>query len=189
MPYDEVTALVDGTPDLERRLFLLDTKLDEEEIARRYPALAAYLADGKARGLHERYLCKHRALWYGQEHRPPAPIVCTYLGRGDSKRGRPFRFILNRSKATVANVYLAMYPTPLLARAMARDDTLIRRVWTVLNGLTPEHLLGEGRVYGGGLHKLEPRELANVPAKEIAALLTPTERPRKQGDLLVDLVA
>lgn len=189
MPHDEVPALADGTPDLERRIFLLDTKLDEEEIAKRYPALAVYLADGKVRGLHERYLCKHRALWYGQEHRPPAPIVCTYLGRGDSKRGRPFRFILNRSKATVANVYLAMYPTPLLARAMALDATLIRRVWTVLNDMAPEHLLGEGRVYGGGLHKLEPRELANVPAQDIAALLAPAERPRKQGDLLVDLVA
>ena len=41
----------------------------------------------------------------------------------------------------------------------------------MLNRIDPEQLLGEGRVYGGGLHKLEPRELANVDAKEIAALL------------------
>ena len=80
-------------------------------LKRRFPALHAYLEDGKARGLHERYLCRHRSLWYGQEHDRQRPIVCTYLGRGDTKSGRPFRFILNSSRATVANVYLAMYPT------------------------------------------------------------------------------
>lgn len=186
---DEVTARKDGTPDIERRRFLLDTKLDETEIARRYPKLAAYLAEGRARGLHERYLCKHRALWYGQEHRPPAPIVCTYLGRGDTERGRPFRFILNESRATVANVYLAMYPTPLLGQAMERDPGVIRRIWMMLNNVAVEHLLGEGRVYGGGLHKLEPKELANVPVPELAALLPAAERPCMQCDLLADLVA
>ncbi len=59
----------------------------------------------------------------------------------------------------------------------------------VLNSLTAEQLLGEGRVYGGGLHKLEPKELANVPVPEIAALLPPMKRPAKQGDLLADLIA
>lgn len=189
VPDDEVKARSDGTPDIERRLFLLDTKLSEREIERRYPRLAAYLDEGKARGLQERYLCKHRTLWYSQENRPPAPIVCTYLGRGDTKRGRPFRFILNGSRATVANVYLAMYPTPLLVRLLASDATLIRRIWAALNSLAAERLLGEGRVYGGGLHKLEPKELANVAVAELAALLPAGQRPAKQGDLLADLVA
>lgn len=80
-----------------------------------------------------------------------------------------------------------MYPTPVLARAMTLDDGLIRRVWQVLNEITPDKLLGEGRVYGGGLHKLEPKELANVPVPEIAALLPHTERPAKQADLLAEL--
>lgn len=186
---DEVKARRDGTPDIVRRLFLLDTKLSEAEIAKRSPALAAYIEEGKAQGLHERYLCKHRALWYGQEHRPPAPIVCTYLGRGDSKSGRPFRFIRNDSRATVANVYLAMYPTPLLNRGLSREPQLMHRVWSALNALMPDQLLGEGRVYGGGLHKLEPRELANVPVLSLAALLPDAERPMKQADLLTELVA
>jgi adenine-specific DNA-methyltransferase len=184
---DEVAADRHGNPKIERRLYLLDTKMAEEEIKHCFPALYAYLQTGKARGLHERYLCQHRSLWYGQENRPPAPIVCTYLGRGDTKSGRPFRFILNSSRATVANVYLAMYPTAPLARAMSLDHGLIRRVWQVLNEITPAKLLGEGRVYGGGLHKLEPKELANVPVPEIAALLPHAERPAKQADLLAEL--
>jgi len=178
VPGGEVMARADGTPDIERRLFLLDTKLGEEEIQKRYPALQGYLDEGKSRGLHERYLCSHRALWYLQENRPPPPIVCTYMGRGDTKTGRAFRFILNSSRATVANVYLAMYPTPLLASALAGDPELIRRVWRVLNDLRPEQLLGEGRVYGGGLHKLEPRELANVDATAIWELLPDLEKPK-----------
>jgi len=47
---------------------------------------------------------------------------------------------------------------------------LLRRVWEALNTLTPGQLLSEGRVYGGGLHKLEPKELANVDATVINAL-------------------
>lgn len=174
LPQDEVKAREDGSPDIERRRFLLDTKLSEKEIHRRFPALAAYLEEGKAKGLPERYLCQHRVLWYGQEVRPPAPIVCTYLGRGDAKSGRPFRFILNSSRATVANVYLALYPTPLMAREVDRDPGLLPKVWNALNELPPDVLLGEGRVYGGGLHKLEPRELSNVPAPFITNLLPHT---------------
>jgi hypothetical protein len=80
-----------------------------------------------------------------------------------------------------------MYPSTVLKRAMARDSSLIRRVWQVLNAITPEKLLGEGRVYGGGLHKLEPKELANVPVPGLAALLPRIDRPAKQADLFAEL--
>ncbi len=183
LQHNEVKAQNDGSPDIERRRFLLDTKLSEEDIRKRFPSLFAYLEEGKARGLHERYLCKHRSLWYAQENRPPAPIVCTYLGRGDAKNGRPFRFILNASRATVANVYLALYPTPLLAREAARDLDLLRKIWRALNELAPSTLLSEGRVYGGGLHKLEPRELSNVPATFLQDLLPQASIPKKTKQL------
>ncbi|HPN33298.1 MAG TPA: Eco57I restriction-modification methylase domain-containing protein [bacterium] len=171
LPTNEVAADSKGLPQLDRQLFLLDTHLTEEEIKRRFPSLYSYLQEGKSKKVNERYLCNHREIWYSQENRPPAPIVCTYLGRGDTKSGRPFRFILNRSNATVANVYLAMYPTDVLQNAMRADPGLLHRIWEVLNEITPGELLGEGRVYGGGLHKLEPKELANVDATAIAKLI------------------
>ncbi len=171
LPDDEVLADEQGLPMLKHQLFLLDTRLDEQQILEHYPKLWTYLQIGKSRQIHERYICRHRSPWYSQENRPPAPIVCTYLGRSDRKSGRPFRFILNHSDATVANVYLAMYPTTPLARVIRSDSTLLRRIWQALNRIAPEQLLGEGRVYGGGLYKCEPNELAKVDATVIAELI------------------
>ncbi len=181
---DEVMADSCGIPLIDHCHFLLDIRLPEEEIRERYPTLWAYIEEGKAKGLHERYLCRHRKPWYGQENRAPAPIVCTYLGRGDAKYGRPFRFILNRSRATVSNVYLAMYPQPELAAALKRSPDLILRVWKTLNSITPERMLGEGRVYGGGLHKLEPKELGNVPIPELADLISDRRSISRQPSFL-----
>jgi adenine-specific DNA-methyltransferase len=162
LPTNEIHADDVGNPILDRRLFLLNTKLPEHEIARRFPALSAYLEEGKQAGIHNGYLCRHRLLWYLQEDRPAAPIVCTYLGRNTAGRAHAFRFIRNHSRATVANVYLAMYPTERLAPSIKRDPEILRQIWVLLNSLDGEVLTGEGRVYGGGLHKLEPKELANV---------------------------
>jgi hypothetical protein len=182
---DEVRADKDGNPIVARRLFLLDTHLRESEIKVCFPKLWAYLEKGKELGLNDRYICSHRSPWYSQENRLPAPIVCTYIGRRDTKRGRPFRFILNDSRATVANVYLAMYPTPLLTRAMKNDKTFIRKVWRALNTIGNEQLLSEGRVYGGGLFKLEPKELANVDASAIAELIPDLQLEEKTEQLVL----
>jgi hypothetical protein len=47
---------------------------------------------------------------------------------------------------------------------------LLRSIWTALNHLPPQALIGEGRVYGGGLHKIEPAELSNAPVDGIMQL-------------------
>ena len=186
LPEDEVAADGAGNPVLDRRLFLLDCPLEEAEIEKKYPALWRYLEEGKSRDISKRYLCRHRRPWYAQERRPPAPIVCTYLGRSDKKNGRPFRFILNHSQATAANVYLMLYPNEAVARVLLARPALTRRIWQLLNDICPSTMLGEGRVYGGGLHKLEPKELGNVPIGELANLVgVPTKQGAgRQRDLL-----
>jgi hypothetical protein len=165
---DEISADASGMPILSKRLYLLDCDLPEEQVEREFPALWEYLQTGK-KTVAEAYLCKSRKHWYAQEKRLAAPIICTYLGRSDT--GRPFRFLLNNSKATATNVFLMLYPQPLLARQLALNPAAIRDIWEALNAIKPETLLGEGRVYGGGLHKLEPKELANVPADDLAAIV------------------
>ncbi|GIW03571.1 MAG: hypothetical protein KatS3mg059_0191 [Thermomicrobiales bacterium] len=161
--YDnEVMADARGWPVLDEQLFLLDCRLPEAEVREHYPTLWRYLQRGVESGVSTTYLARHRSPWYAQEHRPAAPIVCTYMGRNGTRHGRPIRFILNHSQATAANGYLMLYPKPPLA-TLARDDpSLLRRIWEELNTIEVERLLTEGRVYGGGLYKLEPRELANV---------------------------
>ena len=175
VPDNEILTDRAGNPVLERRLFLLDCRLPEGKVKQRHPMLGAYLEEGKAQGIAERYICRHRSPWYAQEHRPAAPFLCTYLGRSDKKNGRPFRFILNHSNATAPNVYLMLYPRRVLDRAIAESPLLKRQVWDFLNGISPKEMLDEGRVYGGGLHKLEPKELGRVPAAALADLLPGTE--------------
>jgi len=189
---DEIRANTSGNPCLEPQLFLLDCRLPEREVKARHPELWAYLQAGK-QALAGRYLCSHRAPWYTQEDRPPAQFLCTYMGRSDANGGRPFRFIMNHSRAVAANVYLMLYPKPPLAQALRQRPELARQVWRTLNEICPKSVASEGRVYGGGLHKLEPKELANVSAEPLARLLSreavalspQLELSCEQGDALV----
>ena len=186
---DIVEADAIGEPAVAEKLYLLDCPEDEDEVLRLSVPLANYLNSGRDKAA-QTYICSRRTPWYSQEVRPPAPFVCTYMGRGLERRAKPFRFILNQSNATALNVYLMLYPRPLLAGAMQRDRSLARAIWELLNEIPAETLLGEGRVYGGGLYKMEPRELANVPADEIMALLSRDGvESMIQTEMFVDLVA
>ncbi len=187
---DEIEADAAGEPLIDRRLYLLNCNLLEEVIRRQYPTLWAYLQTGVAAGIDQHYLCQHRTPWYAQEVRVPAPFLCTYMGRQDTGRGRPFRFILNRSQATAPNVYLLLYPRPNVALYLDQQPRRIKAVWQALNEIQADILIGEGRVYGGGLHKLEPNELANAPAEKVLAALPELSTiPGEQLRLLEDKAA
>ncbi len=168
---DIVQADQKGNPLVEKKLFLLSCDLDIHAIKREYPSLWKYLESGRVKKIHERYLSSHRSPWYAQEKRPASPFLCTYMGRRDIAKGGPFRFILNLSNATAANVYLLLYPKLALKRLIEERPELLKTVWEALTDISPHSLVGEGRVYGGGLYKMEPRELANAPADGIIAAM------------------
>jgi hypothetical protein len=64
-----------------------------------------------------------------------------------------------------------LYPKPALAKMLLEKPELLKEVWQALDRISDEALMGEGRVYGGGLHKLEPRELGNALAERILEVL------------------
>jgi hypothetical protein len=171
LPNDEIFSDKQGNPRLERQLFLLTCNQPMEYLQARYPSVWNYLQNGINAGIAERYLCKHRRLWYLQETRDPALFLCPYMGRHQSRNGKPFRFILNHSRAIAPNVYLMMYPREYLKASMSTNPKLIKSVWKALNSIPMQSLIHEGRVYGDGLHKLEPRELANAPADLLLTVL------------------
>jgi adenine-specific DNA-methyltransferase len=165
---DEVLADEGGEPLLTRRLWLLDCRMPEEQIRAGYPRLWRYLATGRD-AIGGRYLCSRREPWYSQEVREPTPFLCTYMARG--RRGGAQRFIFNASRAIGANTYLMLYPRNALARFIGADLARARRVWQVLVDIDTQAMIAAGRVYGGGMYKLEPGELTGIAAPGIAALL------------------
>ena len=100
--------------------------------------------------VRESYLVRKRSPWFQQEQREPAPIMCTYMARSG------IRFVRNRSEATAANSWLMLYPKTSVS------NQWLDGVWRALNDLPVSAVRAEGRVYGGGMVKIEPRELMRL---------------------------
>ncbi len=145
-----------GNPILDDQLFLLDTDLPIHQIKEESQELYDYLLSGIDAKVNEGYLCKNRKLWYSQEQRESPLYVCNYIGRNN--KTAPFRFLLNESKAITTNSFLGLYPKPILKRLNVDFKNLLIQ----LNSICTEELIAKGRSYGGGMYKLEPKELANV---------------------------
>ncbi len=163
---DIIDAHPNGDPAVSPRIYLLDCNEAEERVEKRWPRFYEYLQKGREEKIAASYLASHRAPWYSQEQRPPAPFLCTYMGRARNGK-HPFRFIWNRSQATAHNVYLMLYPKSRLQEALNNHPELAAKVFEALQSVTPGQFISEGRVYGGGLHKVEPKELGQIPARAV----------------------
>jgi len=174
---DIIEARSDGAPVVSPQLYLLDCSEPEDKIKANWPRFHAYLQKGQEEDIHVSYLASHRAPWYSQEQRPPAPFLCTYMGRSANGK-HPFRFIWNRSDATAHNVYLMLYPKSRLQGALRNRPDLAAKIFAALQSVKAGQFISAGRVYGGGLHKVEPKELAQIPALAILESI--------DGDIRID---
>lgn len=150
--FSEVTSGEDGWPrESEEALLNIPKSFSYETLPY---CIRKYLDDCPGQ-IRDSYILRHRSPWYSIGGVDPAPIVCTYMSRS---KEIPFRFIRNRSNATMTNAYLGLYP-----RVLMSDDEL-DDMCEALNDIPAETLINGGREYGGGLKKLEPRELMSLPA-------------------------
>jgi adenine-specific DNA-methyltransferase len=115
--------------------------------------IAEYLAHGEhVLGVRSRHLVKQRERagrpWYELRCELTAPILFTYFNRAEA------RFVRNRAEAVPLNTWLVIEPLP----NVDPDD-----LFALLCDLdTQKRLRDDCRIYGNGLWKLEPSELAGV---------------------------
>ena len=153
----------------ENLFFLLSCPLDINDVRDRYPNLYEYIVEGELNNANAGYNCRRRIPWYMSETRKPAPIYMTYMGRGENSQ-RMFRFILNESESVVSNSYLMLFPKEEYKTCL-KDRYILKAVWETLNNIPKSRLSQCGRSYGGGLFKIEPRELERLKVPELQAIL------------------
>lgn len=132
------------------RTYLFDVQNEPNETER------AYIYQGESDGLDKRYLCAARnGKWYQMERRPPSAIWATVFGR------KGLRFIYNLGRVANLTTFHCIYPDPdSFDFAAALAACLNSRV--VQNMARRQH-----RVYGGGLLKVEPKDLLDIEVPDL----------------------
>lgn len=115
--------------------------------------ILAYIEHGEERGVHERFNCRHRKRWYGVENVPPADFFVTYMSRQRA------RFIRNEAGARCMTTLLNVWAKPGIA-----PDELAPILGDEGTGELLRHF---GRTYGGGMGKIEPSELLQLPVRPL----------------------
>ncbi len=129
-----------------RRVVDLPRELDALDDAQR---LAADQLIERARriGAHDTYIARQRTPWFAVGMREPPQAFVSYMGR------RPPVFAPNPQRVSFLNIAHGLYSREPVAQA-----DLLR----LLDHLNRNTGLYAGRVYGGGLAKFEPSDIARL---------------------------
>jgi adenine-specific DNA methylase len=142
-----------------KRVWLLSSDQKKDEL--HGTSFLRYIELGEKEGLHHRCLTSSRQIWYSSEKRVPSPIIFTYMNRN-----RP-RFILNKARILVLNTFHFLYPE----QKTIQSNVELKALLAYLNSNKTLSLLSSiGRIYGGGLLKVEPRELERLPVMNFLEL-------------------
>jgi hypothetical protein len=119
------------------------------------PNERAYIAEGEAHNLQDRYLLANRRPWYSMEQRAPAAIWAAVFGRGD------LGFVYNQAGARSLTNFHCVYPCQ-------PGDAFARALTVVLNSeVVRLGAKGHVRGYGGGLMKFEPNDLKSIQVPDL----------------------
>ncbi len=110
-------------------------------------AAQCFVARARALGADQGYIARHRKPWYSVAMREPPAAFVSYMGR------RPPVFRANPQQVSFINIAHGLYPL------IAMPEPVLSRLLHHLNTTTD---ISSGRVYGGGLAKFEPSDVARL---------------------------
>lgn len=129
-----------------RRVVDLPHDLDSLDDAARQAA-QAFIDRARAAGAHTGYVARSRKPWYSVAMRVAPAAFVSYMGR------RPPVFAANPFAVSYINIAHGLYPRQALTAASLA---------AILAHLNTSTDLRSGRVYGGGLAKFEPSDVARL---------------------------
>lgn len=147
-------------------LYLITCHESLDVIKEKYEGLYNYIEKGLRDGVNLRANCKNRNPWYGLEKRTTPPILVSYMGRNNNGLNLPIKFILNQTNVIATNSYLCLYIKDEYKYNL--NDETYKAIWNTLTSIPKEVLIAHGRMYGGGLLKWEPKELASIPCPDLS---------------------
>lgn len=140
------TVLAGDAAKRVRRVIDLPSELDQ--LAPHLRAAADQLvARARVLGAHSSYVARQRAAWFSVGMRAPPAAFVSYMGR------RPPVFSPNPHGLSYLNIAHGLYP---------RVPVSLSELTRMLDHLNVNTALFSGRVYGGGLAKFEPSDIARL---------------------------